>query len=92
VDRRTTRASAFDPVEAVAEKKIREAATAEEAIAALTPHERARVLAQPALLRLLATARERAERRRAAGMRPTVAWWRDAPAHGGPSIDAVDLG
>jgi membrane glycosyltransferase len=85
VDRRGLRASAFDAEEAVAEKKIREAVTVEVAIVALTPHERGRVLARPSLLHLLATIRERAERRRAAGMRPAM--WRNAPI-----TDVSDLG
>lgn len=42
------------PIEAVAEKKIREAVDLEEATAVLTPGEQARVQALPALLRLLA--------------------------------------
>ena len=75
----------------MAEKKIREAVTVEEAVVALTPHERGRVLARPSLLRLLATIRERAERRRAAGMRPTMSWWRNAPMHAEPRPDAPDL-
>jgi membrane glycosyltransferase len=44
----------FDTLEAVAEKKIREARTVDEAIAALTPEEQGRVQARPSLLRLLA--------------------------------------
>jgi membrane glycosyltransferase len=43
----------FDAVEAVAEKKIRDARTAQEAIASLTPEEQARVQALPPLLTLL---------------------------------------
>ena len=43
-----------DPVEAVAEKKSRDACGLGPAVASLTPQERARVLALPALLRLLA--------------------------------------
>ena len=91
VDRRGRRASAFDAVEAVAEKKIREAVTVEEAMVVLTAHERGRVLARPSLLRLLATIRERAERRRAAGMLPTLSWWRTAPTHAEPRPDVSDL-
>jgi membrane glycosyltransferase len=45
----------FDVLEAVAEKKIRDARTAREAIAALTLEEQGRVQARPSLLRLLAT-------------------------------------
>jgi membrane glycosyltransferase len=92
VDRRARRGSAFDAVEAVAEKKIREAATPGEAIAALTSHERGRVLARPSLLRLLATVRERVARRRVAGMHARMAWWRGAPAHARPRPDLSDLG
>jgi membrane glycosyltransferase len=44
----------FDALEAVAEKKIRDAPTADEAIAALTLEEQGRVQARPSLLRLLA--------------------------------------
>jgi membrane glycosyltransferase len=85
------RASArFDAVEAVAEKKIREAPTAEEAIAALTLEERGRVLARPYLLRLLATARERAERKFARGER-TASWWGATRAHVDPRAD-LNLG
>ena len=67
----------FDVVDAVAEKKIRDARSMEEAIAALTSEERARVLARLSLLRLLATVR-----RRSAGAepRPTLTWWGDAEA------------
>jgi len=43
----------FDAVEAVAEKKIRDARSMEEAVASLTPEERARVQALPPLLSLL---------------------------------------
>jgi len=43
-----------DAVEAAAEKKIRDAQGLEQAIASLTPEERARVQALPALLVLLA--------------------------------------
>lgn len=45
----------YDVAEAVAEKKIRDARTADEAIAALTLEEQGRVQARPSLLRLLAT-------------------------------------
>ncbi len=64
----------IDAVEAVAEKKIREARTVDEAVATLTAEERGRVLARPALLHLLARARERAERMRAEA-RATGSWW-----------------
>jgi membrane glycosyltransferase len=53
-DRVPARASsAFDAVEAVAEKKIRVARNVEEAVATLTPEERGRVQALPSLLVLL---------------------------------------
>jgi membrane glycosyltransferase len=55
-DRPQPRASGrFDATEALAEKKIRDARTIEEAISSLTPEELARVLATPALLSLLST-------------------------------------
>jgi membrane glycosyltransferase len=46
-------AGRFEAVEAVAEKKIRDAPSMEEAIASLTPEERGRVQALPTLLNLL---------------------------------------
>lgn len=82
----------FDAVEAVAEKKIREARTAGEAVAALTFEERGRVQARPSLLRLLATVRQRAERRAAAGARATASWWGFPRAHLDPPADVRDLG
>jgi membrane glycosyltransferase len=89
VDRGPPQASgAVDAVEAVAEKKIRDAWTAEEAIAALTSEERARVLARLSLLRLLATVRRRAAAR--AEARPTASWWGEAHGHG--EGDARDTG
>jgi membrane glycosyltransferase len=76
VDRASPRASGtFDAVDAVVEKKIREAWTEGEAIAAMTPEEQGRVQAQPSLLYLLATVRERAEKRASAGARATTSWW-----------------
>ena len=55
VDRVPARpAGDVDPVEAVAEKKIRDARSRDEAIASFTPRERARVLALPDLLRAVA--------------------------------------
>jgi membrane glycosyltransferase len=75
----------FDALEAVAEKKIREAWAVEEAIATLTPEEQARVLARPSLLRLLASVRERAERSPAAGStRAKGPWWGHAGPHAPP--------
>ncbi len=59
----------FDAVEAVAEKKIRDAWTVAEAITLLAPEEQARVLARPPLLRLLVELAQRAERRAAARTR-----------------------
>jgi hypothetical protein len=47
-----TASEAWDALEAVAEKKIRDARTADEAIAALTPEEQGRVQARTSLLRL----------------------------------------
>ena len=82
VDRAPPRApGTIDAVEAVTEKKIRDASTKDEAIAALAPEERGRVLAQPSLLRLLAAACERAEAKAAAEARAAAAWW---DAHGRP--------
>jgi membrane glycosyltransferase len=54
MDRPPPRASwTFDPVEAVAEKKLRVARSVEEAVALLSPEERGRVQAAPSLLGLL---------------------------------------
>lgn len=91
-DRAPPRASGrFDAVEAVAEKKLREAHTVEEAVAALTLEERGRVLARPSLLRLLATVRERAERRFAGGGR-SPSWWGTTPGWAQAPADLRDLG
>jgi membrane glycosyltransferase len=59
----------FDPVEAVAEKKIRVAQDVEEAVAIMTAEERGRVQAQRSLLLLLA-ARARSKGRWAGGVGP----------------------
>jgi membrane glycosyltransferase len=64
-----------DVVEAVAEKKVRDARSVEEAVAALTSEERARVLARLSLLRLLATVRKRAAASAAGEPRRTTTWW-----------------
>ena len=75
----------------MAEKKLREARAVEEAIAALTPEERGRVLARPSLLRLLATVRERAERRLAGAGRST-SWWGATRGYAPTPVDVRDLG
>jgi membrane glycosyltransferase len=76
VDRGPPHASGtFDAVDALIEKKIREARTTREAIAALTVEEQGRLEAQPFLLHLLVTVRERVEKRAAAGARATLSWW-----------------
>ena len=92
VDRARPRASVdVDATEAVAERKIRDAVTPDEAIATLTPEERGRVLARPSLLRLLAKVRERAERRAAAATHGVSSWWGNALPDAGPE-DVRDFG
>jgi membrane glycosyltransferase len=81
----------FDALEAVAEKKIREARTVDEAIATLTVEEQGRVQARHSLVRLLATVRERAERKLAVAGRGPGSWWSNARPHVAPT-DVRDAG
>jgi membrane glycosyltransferase len=76
----------FDATEAVAEKKIREARTVDEAIATLSLEEQGRVLARPFLLRLLAMVGERTEQRPVVGApRARASWWEAVRPQAGPS-------